>query len=355
MKKEIISIMLLVLVAGIFVVLENSQKDVATKDLSVAKVMEPKRIRDEQTQPIVPSPVLPTASTSQKIISPSATLSSTSEQETSSQKCVAGEKLITGPTSPEFIIEPKDQKSFCFKPIFGKPLVSPDGKWTAVMESDAKGPIFYDFKQGPSVYDKDSNVFILFTNLITGEQKEVSVVSVTPQKPIALIKSGYVGGQFSTASGITKWSSDGKNLWGAVSIYNAGLDINSLMYMSNFKIDVENWKPVSYLWKSDMLSDSVQTDVSALNVDKGIVWYTKLDPFQTGMGLSTLSLNTLDLASEATTTITSYKLMLNCVDEGIISSSLNCHEPDLKPQWVNSSTISWIDPTTGKTVVREGL
>src|SRR5437899_6472391 len=98
----------------------------------------------------------------------------------SKPQCADGEEFIMVPTSTEFTVPADQEGPFCFRRVVGAGLDSPDGKWTAAIESDAGGPILYESDKLPVVpYDKygaegsviyDGDLSILFTNLVTGEK-----------------------------------------------------------------------------------------------------------------------------------------------------------------------------------------
>src|SRR5437773_2609308 len=127
-----------------------------------------------------------------------ASYSTTTQTASSKPQCAERDELIMVPTSTVFTVPADQEGPFCFRPVVGAGLASSDGKWTAAIESDAKGPIIYGFAaspeyknagEGPELYDADRNVFILLTNLITGEKKGVSLVRVAPQQVIASLKA----------------------------------------------------------------------------------------------------------------------------------------------------------------------
>src|SRR5881396_2743730 len=67
----------------------------------------------------------------------------------SKPQCAEGDELIMVPTSTVFTVPADQEGPFCFRPVVGAGLASSDGKWTAAIESDAKGPIIYGFAASP--------------------------------------------------------------------------------------------------------------------------------------------------------------------------------------------------------------
>lgn len=187
-------------------------------------------------------------------------LSVSTSNVSSSKLCSIGERLVSVPTSTQLVV---DQPAvLCFKPVIGSTLGSPNGEWSVAMESNGKGPVWYTFPDadhGPSIYDSKANVFILLTDLKTGQKSEIGIPSVTPQAAILSIKSQFKGKpvQFYTISEITEWSADGGKVWGRVDIYDAELDGSPPAYQSIFSIDAASSQIISYLLPNDVIGNNV--------------------------------------------------------------------------------------------------
>lgn len=140
-----------------------------------------------------------------------ASFTTTTQTAISNPQCVAGERLITVPTSSEFTV---DKTAFCTKLGVGPTFISPDAKWTAAIESipgtDLEGRLYFQLPYGPGLWEADHDLFILFTNRLTGEQKELGIARAVLQGDVI----SFAEGQERMESGIAAWSADGKQLWG---------------------------------------------------------------------------------------------------------------------------------------------
>ncbi len=104
----------------------------------------------------------------------------TTQTASSHVQCSEGERIITIPTSSKFTVD--QTEPFCSKLNFGSTFVSPDGKWTAAIESipgtDIEGQLYYRLPAGPGLWEADHNLFMVFSNLSTGEHKEFGIARV---------------------------------------------------------------------------------------------------------------------------------------------------------------------------------
>ncbi len=180
----------------------------------------------------------------------SASSSETAQRPASFVQCKEDERLIWVPTSTEFTAT--ENKQICLKAIVGTVMVSPDGKWSAALESDAKGPIWYEFVQGPIIFDGEANVFVLVANLSNGEKREVSIVSLAPQKIVAGLKEKKAKGQFTMFSRLVGWSSDGSKLRGEIK-FRSSADPALFFGQASFEIDAPK------LFSSVGASDAIGT------------------------------------------------------------------------------------------------
>ena len=284
--------------------------------------------------------------------------SSAATHSVSSEQCAERGELFTVPTSTVFEPYPGHEGPSCFSPI-GPVFTSPDGQWTAVMEG-APPSMYYHFIYGDfkdksiRIHDLAGNVFILFTNAVTGEKKRISIASVVAPSAIASVGSTVLDeADFDMTLSLIKWSSDGMTLWGGVWFKWSGMDMLAAPpALSFFNIDVRSWRSASFPVFGNAVSEPEE---ATLNADRGLVLYGETD------GTSTLRLNVYDFTSGATTTIVSWNGEL-CADlspdpNGPVGTS-SCHEWSLQTQklhvqWVDSSTVSWIDPVTRNKVHKQ--
>ena len=186
-----------------------------------------------------------------------ASFTTTTQTASSNPQCAEGEELMTIPTSTVFAPYQDDAEPFCFKSTIGPVFKSPDGRWTAAMESGTRPdgtPIYYHFvykqfaDEQIGISDLSNNVFIVLTNLATGEQKKISIASLVEQSAIVSVAPTMLSeAGFDMYSSIIKWSSDGKELWGGVYFYWSGMDtLAAPPALSYFKIDVRDWHAASF-------------------------------------------------------------------------------------------------------------
>jgi hypothetical protein len=295
-------------------------------------------------------------STASNAMSP-ASFPTTPHTAPSNPQCAEGQRLITIPTSSEFTV---DETAFCTKLNVGPTFASPNGKWTAAIESipgtDIEGRLQYQLPAGPRLWEADHNLFILFTNRLTGEQKEFGIAPAILQGDVVSIAEG----QERMESDLADWSSDGKDLWGWATFStnaNPGAgDVSAApLWASFFKIDTTTWLAESHLVpvSTDHLEVSVSPKLSdVLNSDGDIALYGEM------MGSSTLSLDSYNFATRTTTTIASFPgdfRAAGCDPSSISAPFCQTETYMLKAHWIDSSTVSWVNPQTGQTVVRSVL
>jgi len=286
-----------------------------------------------------------------------ASFTTTTQTASSNPQCAEGERLITIPTSPEFTV---DETPFCSKLGVGPTFASPDAKWTAAIESipgtDIQGRLSYQLLYGPGLWEADHNLFILFTNRSTGDQREFGIARAVLQGDVM----PFAEGQERVESGIAAWSRDGKQLWGWATFStnaDAGVGDSSAqpLQAAFFEIDVNTWQAESSL--IPVPADRVEVGVSqklsdALNADRNMALYGEI------IGTSTVSLNIYDFATHTTTSVASFPgdFETSGCDPNS-TSALFCQTETnrLGAHWVNSSTVSWVDPRTGELVIRSIL
>jgi hypothetical protein len=244
------------------------------------------------------------------------------------------------------------QTSFCLQLVIGPTLPSPDGKWTVAIESSDK-PLLYEGEKLPMVpYDKygtegrvigNNELFILFTKVVTGEKKEMAIVDVVSPGIFTLLKNLDLNSVPGIESEIIKWSSDGRELWGQMKLIITGEYCARFETQRTFlfAVDTSNWRATLYSMRDGI---AVGTSSDMLNADRKLVLYSD------ERGTSTLSLNIYNLTSGATTTLASFSKYKEPVAEiGPRGDVPSCEGDGLRARWINSSTVSWVDPQTGKT------
>lgn len=268
--------------------------------------------------------------------------------------CDEGEELIVVPTTKEFKLTNDSPKEYCSTRISKYALKSPNGEFEVYSVSLEGGPIIYNFIQGPTIFSMP--VFIKFKNLFTKEEKEISIVSLSPQTAIKEIKEIGVPIGFTIYGGpsnkSSKWSSDNKEFWGSIKIYSPG-DPPIPSYQSLYKINVENWEFENYLIPNGLMVNSLPTN--ALNIEYKAVLYGEKTEDE-------LLLNVYNIDTKAKKTITSYSLDFMkeyrentlgkddyCNGWGELFLEI-CNPYELEAVWIDEKNVSYIDLKTGNQV-----
>lgn len=115
---------------------------------------------------------------------------------------------------------------------------------------------------------------------------------------------------------------------------------------------MNTWQAESYLIPVpiDHLEVGVSQKLSdVLNADRNIALYGEI------IGSSTVSVNLYNFATHAITSVASFPgdfKASECVPNSLSAPFCQAETYRLEARWVNSSTVSWVDPRTGEPVIR---